>query len=130
MANVKERVVSIEATVWERKGIERVERSREWSIWLNGKETLRDIEEFYEVAESIIKWCIKAPRKNTPYQVVVSQSVYYDDSTSGCDRWVSVPWYEQDDEGIYLKPDERYTDASRDMYLTKNIRKDLASYMV
>lgn len=130
MASVKERVVSIEATVWERKGIEHVERGREWSIWLNGSTTLHDIEEFYEVAESIFKWCIKAHKNNNAYQVQVSQCVYYDDSTSKVDVWVSDSWYDQDGITIYMRPDERYTEPQRDWCLTKNIRKDLASRMV
>lgn len=41
-------------------------------------------------------------------------------------RWVSVPTHEQDNEGIYLRPDTRYTDECRDMYLTKDTLKDLA----
>ena len=42
------------------------------------------------------------------------------------DRWVSVPVEEQDEEGIYLRADTRYTDEHRDMYLSKDIFKDLA----
>lgn len=32
----------------------------------------------------------------------------------------------QNDEGIYLRPDERYTESFRDMYLTKDVLNDLA----
>lgn len=42
------------------------------------------------------------------------------------DHWVSVPTHDQDSEGIYLKPDTRYTNECRDMYLTKDTLKDLA----
>lgn len=130
MANVEKQVISIEATIWERKGIERVERGKEWDLWLNGKTTLQDIEDFYEVAEDIFKWCIKAQKNGITYQLQLHHCVYYDDSTSRCDSWVSVPWYDQDGENIFLRANERNEDPQRDLYLTKNIRKDIASYVI
>lgn len=42
------------------------------------------------------------------------------------DRWVSVPTEYQDEESIYMKADEKYTESCRDMYLTKDLLKDLA----
>ena len=41
------------------------------------------------------------------------------------DRWYCTE-EGQDDEGIYLRPDIRYTDAYRDMYLGKDVLRGLA----
>ena len=129
MAKAVDKFITIECTIWERKGIERIERGKEWTLWLNANTTLTDVEDFYKVSESIFKDCIKAHKKSTDYQMQIMQSVIFDDSTSKTDRWVSDSWYSQDGEGIHLLPDTRYTNESRDIYLTKNVRKDLASYL-
>ncbi len=89
-----------------------------------------EIVELIDDIKGIWKKAMAAVRKGNFMEIEVIKSAY-DKMTNkelvqkSFGRWVSVPVEDQDEEGIYLKADERYTAESRDMYLTKDLLKDL-----
>lgn len=92
-----------------------------------------EIVEFLEDIKKIWKKGTAAIKAGFYMELEVIEAVYQnwgepekDLMQQSYNRWVSVPTHEQDGEGIYLRPDTRYTDECRDMYLTKDTLKDLA----
>lgn len=120
--------IGIESRINEKKGITYIKREKIWTLWLTAETKLKDIEDFYDVAEGIFKDCISAHKKFLTYEVEVYRLTEYDDGSKGFDRWVSAPCSGQDGEGLYFCADTKYTDGTRDIYLQKkSVRKDLAS---
>lgn len=97
-----------------------------------------DIADFVEGMEKLWRLAINAGKhweKVSHYQFEICEAVYGDgyDSLS-FDRWVSKDIYgdiclEKGEESVYFRPDERYTDANRDMSIGKNILRDMAFTM-
>lgn len=133
--NEKKTIISVKWEYGYRKSYdERIEVRKDFELELSGETTLRDIENFYENLENVFKSYKKEHKKvftnGVWYRMEIDVLKLYDDRESAYDRWVSQYYTDQDGEGIFLEPDTKYTDASRTIYLTKNIFKDLASYVV
>lgn len=91
-----------------------------------------EIVDFIDSVKGIWKKAMTAVKKGYFMEMEVIESTYDNWLTDkplvqkSFDRWVSVPAEYQDEEGIYMKADEKYTESCRDMYLTKDLLKDLA----
>lgn len=116
----------------ETKKGERVERIYKTELKITDETCFSEIVDFMGDIKNIWKKSMNAvKRKNwMELEVIVSS---YDNWLTGkplvqksFDRWVSVSSEEQDEEGIYLRADTRYTPPESDMYLTKDTLKDLA----
>lgn len=112
---------------------EAIERRYEAEIKLTDETSFSEIVEFMEEVKKIWKKGMNAIKAGLYMELEITESTY-DNWLSpdknliqkSFNRWVSAPTQEQDDEGIYLRPDTRYTDECRDMYLTKDTLKSLA----
>lgn len=102
-------------------------------IALDAQSSIGQIIDEMDKVKEIFKIAQKAIKDQRYFELEITESVYdFDENDNfirgNFDCWVSVPWYEQDDAGgIYLKPDTRYTNENRDMYLSsvKDLFKDL-----
>lgn len=111
---------------------ETTERTYQAEIKLTDNTDFSEIVEFLEDIKKIWKKGTAAIKAGFYMELEVIEAVYQnwgepekDLIQKSFNRWVSVPTHEQDGEGIYLRPDTRYTDECRDMYLTKDTLKDL-----
>lgn len=90
-----------------------------------------DLVEELEKVKEIFKISQKAIKEGRWFELTITDHVIdkADDwRTVSFDCWVSAPLADQDDNGgVYLRPDTRYTSESRDMYLasSKTLFKDL-----
>lgn len=112
---------------------ETIERTYKAEINLTDNTDFSEIVEFLEDIKKIWKKGMAAIKAGLYMELEVTEAVYQnwedpekDLIQKSYNRWVSVKTDEQDGDGIYLRPDTRYTDECRDMYLTKNTLKDLA----
>lgn len=112
---------------------EMTERTYKAEIRLADNTTFSEIVEFLEDVKKVYKKGMAAIKAGFRMELEVTEAVYEnwlepekDLILKSFNRWVSVETYEQDNEGIYLRPDTRYTEEHRDMYLTKDTLKDLA----
>ncbi len=109
-----------------------VESSFKAELRITDELNFSEIVEFVDNIKGIWKKAMAAVRKGSFMEMEVIESTYDNWMTDkplvqkSFDWWVSVPAENQDEEGIYLKADERYTPVHRDMYLTKDLLKDLA----
>lgn len=81
--------------------------------------------DFLDEAKKIWKHAMKLSQKGIYIELEVTESVYEKDGKSSFDRW-HFEGYNDDVEGIYLSADTKYTKANRDMYLSKDVLRDLA----
>ncbi len=109
------------------------ERNYKAEINLTDSTDFSEIIEFMEDVKKVWKKGMAAIKAGFYIELEVTEAVYENWLCpeknlvqKSYNRWVSVPTHEQDSEGIYLRPDPRYTDECRDMYLTKDTLKDLA----
>lgn len=118
--------------VVESKKGERIEKTYKTELRVSDETSFSDIVDFMEDIKNIWKRAMSAVKRNHWMQLEVVVSTYDNWLTDkplvqkSYDRWVSVSTEEQDEEGIYLRADARYTAPERDMYLTKDTLKDLA----
>lgn len=112
---------------------ETTERTYKAEINLTDGTDFSEIIEFMEDIKKVWKKSMAAIKAGLYMELEVTEAVYENWLEPGknlvqksYNRWGSVPTHEQDSEGIYLRPDTRYTDECRDMYLTKDTLKDLA----
>lgn len=116
-----------------RKIGETVQRVYNAELILTDDTNFSDIVKFIEDIKKIWKKGMAAIKSGYWMELEVIESTYDNwlDTekelvTKTFNRWVSIPVDEQDGEGIYLRADTRYSDDEyRDMYLTKDILKDL-----
>lgn len=132
--NENKTIISIKATFkYRRNANERIDVIKENALELSGETQLRHIEGFYDTVESIFKEYINFHKPTTDcgitYMIELDVLKMYDNGENHYDRWEA---YEtnQDGEGLFFEPDTKYTDGARTMYITKNVRKDLASYVI
>ena len=83
-----------------------------------------EIIRFLDDVENIWKRAMKAKRSGRWYEIEITEM-----TEQSFDRWVSR--YETDDpdlvsEGIYLEADTRYTAPERDMWLSKDVARDMS----
>lgn len=86
--------------------------------------------DFLDEAKKIWKHAMRLSKKGIYIKLEVTEFTYKKDSegsliSTNFDRWY-FEGYNEDTEGIYLSADTRYTKAERDMYLSKNVLRDLA----
>lgn len=107
-----------------KKGL-KVETAYHTVVCLGDESNFIDILCFQDNAKKIWKKAMNAVREKMPMQLSVEVSVYDELNNNSFNRWVSVPVEEQDDKGIYLRADEKYTDPNIDMRLGKDVLRDL-----
>lgn len=112
---------------------ETTERTYKAEINLTDSTDFSKIIEFMEDIKKVWKKGMAAIKAGFYMELEVTEAVYENWLEpeknlvqKSYNRWVSAPTHEQDSEGIYLRPDTRYTDECRGMYLTKDTLKDLA----
>ena len=86
--------------------------------------------DFLDEAKKIWKHAMRLSKKGIYIKLEVTEFTYKKDGegsliSTNFDRW-HFEGYNEDTEGIYLSADTRYTKAERDMYLSKNVLRDLA----
>ena len=102
-----------------------------------GKDThFSDVLRFQADIKKIYSRAVKAIKAGDSFTLQITEAKYRQTGnllkggkfeTLSFDCWEAVPVYEQDTEGIYFRPDTRYTAEHRDLYLTKaNLLEDLA----
>ena len=118
--------------VVENKKGERVERTYKTELKIVDDITFSEIVDFIADVKSTWKRAMDAVKKGNWMELEVVVSAYDNWLTDkdlvqkSFDRWVSAPTEEQDEDGIYLRADTRYTAPERDMYITKDTLKDMA----
>ena len=118
--------------VVESKKGELIEKTYKTELRISDETSFSDIVDFMEDIKNIWKRAKSAVKRGHWMELEVIVSAYDNWLTDeelirkSFDRWVSVPTEEQDEDGIYLRADTRYTAPERDMYLTKDTLKDLA----
>lgn len=112
---------------------ETIERTYKAEINLTDDTTFSEIIDFLEGIKKVWGNGMVAIKAGFCMELEVIEAVYKNYGAPEKDliqesfnRWVSVPTPNQDNNGIYLKPDTRYTDKCRYMYLSKDTLKDLA----
>lgn len=112
---------------------ETTERTYKAEIRLSDDTNFSEIVEFIDDIKKIWKKGMTAIKAGFHMEMEVTEAVYEnwiepekELIQKEFDRWISVPLEKQDSDGIYLEADKRYTSECRDMYLTKDILKDLA----
>lgn len=116
--------------VSQKKETEKIYRAE---INLADSTTFSEIVKFLDDVKRVYKKGMTAIKTGSQMELEITESVYENWLEPGKEliqksfnRWVSIPTHEQDDQGIYLRPDTRYTEEHRDMYLSKDVLKDLA----
>ena len=111
--------------VFKNKAGFKVETTYNTGICLGDKSNLMDVLDFQNNAKKIWKKAMKAVKEKNQMQLSIEASAYDGLDQISLDRWVSIPVEEQDNEGIYLKADKTFTDPEMDMYLGKDVLRDL-----
>lgn len=91
-----------------------------------------EIMEFMDQVKTIWRKAMQASRRGDYMEMEVIQAAYegridelkHDLMQKDFDRW-SFRGRNEDADGIYLDADPRYTSPSRDMFLSKDVLKDL-----
>lgn len=118
--------------VVESKKGERIEKKYDTGLRVSDETNFSDIVDFLDDIKNIWKRAMGAVKRGNWMEMEVVVSTYDNWNTDeplkqkSYDRWVSAPVEAQDQEGIYLSADTRYTRQERDMYLTKDTIRDLA----
>ena len=94
-----------------------------------------EIMEFTDQVKMIWRKAMQASRRGDYMEMEVIEAAYagrLDElkeelEQKNFDRWYFEGRNYEDTDGIYLQADTRYTPAQRDMYLTKDVLKDLCS---
>lgn len=113
---------------------ETIEIKTEANINLIDNTSFGDIVRFLNETKAVWKKARKAVKDGSFEQIEIIESSYDNWGDTNKDliqtsfnRWVGYLGDQSyDDEGIYLRPDERYTEAHRDMYIGKNVLEDIA----
>ena len=98
------------------------------SLHLENKTTFKDIQAFIRDYKRLFKAAMKASRYGNYFKLEISRSVYGDEDfiKKDFDFW-GFTGINKNESGVYLIPDTRYTEGSRDLYLTKNFFDSLGS---
>lgn len=111
---------------------ETVEQTFTADLRLDNNVAFSEMVEFFESVKNLWKKAMTASKKGSYIDMEVVTATYENWHnpnkpliTKEFNRW-TFTGYNDDQDGIYLQADTRYTPAHRDMYLTKDVMKDLA----
>ena len=113
---------------------ETIQVKTESKIYLTDDTAFLDDASFLDEVKALWKKARKAVKDGSFESIEICESSYDNWSDpdkylvqKSFDRWIGYMRDQSaDDEGIYLRPDERYTALGRDMYLSKDVIKDMA----
>lgn len=120
----------VEQKTYEKPFIHTCEIQYEASLDFDNETSFADFFDNLDKVKEMLKIARKAITDRRYFEFVIDEWVgdSPDFTTKSFNRWVSVPTYEQGEEGIYFQPDIKYTSPNRDMYIqsAKTMIKDLA----
>ena len=120
-----------------RKGSQVITVKMETRISLGAETTFGQMAAFFQEVKKIHSAAMKAVKRGDWFEMDICEAVYdrfqsrdpYKVGrleTVSFDCWKAAPTWEQSEDGIYFRPDTRYTSETRDMYLSKkDLFKDL-----
>ena len=135
----KEKVVRAELTTEHATTAETVTKTVKAEVRLSAEVSFSEIVRFQDEVKKLYSEAIKAIKADNylDIEITVHTYKYFPNrnwktletlETVGFDRWTAAPVWEQDTDGVYFRPDTRYTSEYKDGYLTKKtLFSDLAA---